>query len=89
VIVQDEAYGQSSPLVLVVPLTSNLDALRFPATIRLEPLHGSGLRLPSVAMIFQLRAIDRGRFVQRLGQLNEEALKQILAEMDKLTGRRD
>jgi mRNA interferase MazF len=41
--------------VLMIPLTSQIDALRFPGTILIEPDRLNGLRLPSVALIFQLR----------------------------------
>lgn len=35
-VVQDAVYGQASPLVLVVPLTSPFNALRFPATAQIS-----------------------------------------------------
>lgn len=38
-------------------------------------------------MVFQLRAIDRGRIQGRLGSIGEEKLKETFAELDKLTGR--
>ena len=37
----------------------------------------NGLTLPSVAMIFQLRAIDRRRIVKKIGRLEPEILTQI------------
>ena len=87
VIVQDEAYGQGSPLVLVVPLTSSLAALRFPGSARLEASPTNGLNLTSVAMVFQFRAVDRTRFVRRLGVLDDADLDRLLGELDALTGR--
>jgi mRNA interferase MazF len=35
------------------------------------------LTLPSVAMVFQLRAIDRRRIVKKIGRLEPEILAQI------------
>ena len=35
VVIQEGVYGARSPLVLIVPLTSQLSALRFPATVSL------------------------------------------------------
>ena len=86
VILQDDAYGQRSPLVLVVPLTSQIGALRFPATLQLSPTAGSGLSLSSVALVFQARAVDRARFVQRLGILPPEDLDKLLDLLNRLTG---
>jgi mRNA interferase MazF len=87
VVIQDTAYGQGSPLVLIVLLTSQLAALRFPASVRVEPTLSNGLNLPSVAMVFQTRALDRSRFLRRIGAVTDEALSSILSELDQLTGR--
>jgi mRNA interferase MazF len=69
VVIQDAVYGQRSPLVLVAPLTSQLAALRFPATVRLTPSAANGMTVPSVVLVFQTRALDRSRFVKRIGEL--------------------
>jgi mRNA interferase MazF len=86
IVIQDAAYGHGSPLVLVVPLTSQLAALRFPATVQIAPTSGNGLSRASVAMVFQTRATDRSRFVQRLGTLAATDLEAILEELGRLTG---
>jgi len=85
-VLQDDAYGQGSPLVLVVPLTSQLAALRFPATVRLDPSAANGLDVSSVAMVFQLRALDRARFVRRLGRLSRAELGRVETELRRLVG---
>ena len=46
-----------SPMLVVVPITSSLAALRFSFTVPIEPSQQNGLTLPSVAMVFQMRAI--------------------------------
>jgi mRNA interferase MazF len=86
VVIQDAGYGRASPLVLVVMLTSQMAALRFPAAVRIDPSVENGLRLPSVAMVFQSRALDRSRFRHRLGSVSTEDLKTILGELNRLTG---
>jgi len=86
VVVQDEGYGRRSPLVLVVPLTSQLAALRFPAAVRLDPTVENGLDVPSVAMVFQTRALDRSRFGRRIGRLSRADLRRVEAELRRLTG---
>ena len=87
VILQDSDYGQGSPLVLMVPFTSQVDAERFPGTVMIEPDHSNGLKKTSVALVFQIRGIDRKRFGKRLGALSEPDLEAILGSLDRLTGR--
>lgn len=71
----------ASPMLMVVPVTSALGALRFPFTVRIEPSEQNGLTLPSIAMIFQLRAIDRNRLIRKIGELEPEYLAQVDAEI--------
>ena len=85
-VVQDAAYGESSPLILVVPLTSQLAALRFPASVQIDPSDENGLSVSSVAMVFQTRALDRSRFRNKLGEITEGELGEILGELNRLTG---
>jgi len=47
----------------------------------------NGLRQASVALVFQLRAIDRGRIQERIGTVSAEVLNAMFAERGKLTGR--
>jgi mRNA interferase MazF len=71
----------TSPMLMIVPVTSSLGALRFPFTIKIEPSEQNGLTLPSVAMVFQLRAIDRKRVIQKIGELELQYLTQVDAEI--------
>ena len=86
IVIQDEVYGQGSPLVLIVLLTSQLTALRFPASIDIAPSPSNGLSVRSVAIVFQARALDRSRFLRHLGEVSAEDLATILVELRNLTG---
>lgn len=70
-----------SPMLMIVPVTSSLNALRFPFTIKIEPSQFNGLTLPSVAMVFQMRAIDRKRIIRKIGSLESDYLMKIDAEI--------
>ncbi|MCC5640217.1 type II toxin-antitoxin system PemK/MazF family toxin [Nostoc sp. CHAB 5844] len=70
-----------SPMLIIVPVTSSLGALRFPYTVRIEPSAINGLTLLSVAMVFQLRAIDPKRIIRNIGELEPEYLVQIDKEI--------
>jgi mRNA-degrading endonuclease toxin of MazEF toxin-antitoxin module len=56
-----------------------LDALRFSATLRIDPTPTNGLSEPSVALIFQLGATDNRRIRQRLGKLSDSDLQAVQA----------
>jgi mRNA interferase MazF len=71
-------------MLMVVPITSALGALRFSFTVKIEPSAQNGLTLPSVAMVFQMRAIDRKRIIRKIGELEMQYLTQVDAEIWRL-----
>jgi mRNA interferase MazF len=85
--VQEDQATVSLPTVLVVPFTGTQAATRFPGTVAVQPDAQNGLTVPSVALVFQLTAIDRRNCLQPLGVLDPVTLDQIFAALDKLTGR--
>ena len=87
IIWQDTSAFVQLPTTLIIPLTSRLDALRFPATWRIDPTPTNGLSDPSVALIFQLGASDIRRIRQRLGRLNDsdlQAIQSIAKQLQRL-----
>lgn len=77
VIVNDDAVG-ILPLKVIVPITEWKE--RYAAArwmVRLEPDMGNGLDKMSVADAFQVRSLSQSRFVERLGELSETAMRQI------------
>lgn len=77
----------SLPTVLLIPLTSQQDALRFAGTVLVEPDEHNGLRRPSVALVFQLTAVDQKFIGPRVGNISAAVLKEIWSAFDELTGR--
>ena len=75
------------PVVLAVPLTTATSTLRFPGTLLIPPGAENGLRQPSVALVFQMRAVDRRRIGDRVGTVSAAVLAEIFAALDKLLGR--
>lgn len=82
VAVQTDVAGE--PMLIVAPITSNLKALRFRFTVRIEPSNENGLDLPSVVMIFQMRAIDRARIIRAIGKLSPEDLEKVTFEIRQM-----
>ncbi len=73
-------------IVLVIPLTSNLQALRFPHTLEIKPSKLNGLNAVSVGLAFQLRAIDKKRLRTKIGEIEESILKRIDVLLKMLLG---
>lgn len=75
------------PTKLLVPLSSQRSALRFPGAVLLEPDATNGLRVSSVALVFQVRAVDVRRIGAALGSISKSKLQELLGALDELTGR--
>src|SRR5437667_10234614 len=73
--VQTDQAGE--PMLMVAPVTSNLTALRFAFSIRVEPSPESGLTKPSVIMVFQMRAIDKTRIIRKIGRLPKNEMERV------------
>lgn len=66
-----------SNISVVIPFTSNIQALRFPHTIEVEPSKGNGLLSKSIALVFQIRAIDKKRLKNEIGIIEVATQKRI------------
>jgi mRNA-degrading endonuclease toxin of MazEF toxin-antitoxin module len=71
----------------VVPLTSQVDALRFPGTILVEKDERNGLRRDSIAMLFQLTVLDRRSIKEQLGAVTAEVITAMYQVLDEITER--
>ncbi|MCX6091054.1 MAG: type II toxin-antitoxin system PemK/MazF family toxin [Candidatus Atribacteria bacterium] len=86
IVVQTDITDSRLPTTMIVPLTSHLNAVRFPHTIYIDPSYQNGLSKPSVLLVFQLRAIDKTRLDMKIGQLELHYLQQLDIEMRSLLG---
>ena len=86
IVIQNDDYAGSLQTVLVIPLSTAMAALRFPGTAQIKAEKKSGLRTDSVALVFQLRAIDRGRIKEKIGVVSESELVDVRLELAKLLG---
>ena len=72
-------------LALVIPLTSNLQALtKLPYTLKINRSKENNLNKDSVALVLQLQTLDKKRFISRIGVLEESYLGEIDKEIKKL-----
>jgi mRNA interferase MazF len=78
VIVSEDAIGVL-PLRVIVPLTDWKERYAVaPWMIQILPDAQNGLSKPSAADVFQIRSVLQERFVQCLGALNRDQLRQVL-----------
>lgn len=87
VVLQAPAVSEKLPTVLVAPLTLEIEALRFPGTVAVEPDRDNGLQQALVALVFQVTAVDAALVAPTNGSLSDRTLAAIWAELDRLTGR--
>lgn len=85
-IIHDDATINTLSVVMIVPFTSNLKAQRFPHTILIPPSKDNGLTVPSVLLVFQLRAIDGQRVAGKLGHLEDKLMTKVNQKIKKLLG---
>ena len=68
VIVSNDVANNFSPIVTVVPLTTNRKASTLPTHVC---LHGYGLAATSIAKCEQVMALDKSCLIRRLGEVSD------------------
>ncbi len=81
-VLQDET--PALPTILVAPLTSQLAALRFPYTLRIESSRENGLNTTSAILLFQMQVVDRRRVLRVIGALESHFVQQFDAELRRM-----
>lgn len=75
-ILQNDLFNEHLSTVLAIPLTTNLRTKDFVSTYFLESKMTS-LKKDSIALVHQLRCIDKTRIQKKLGRVSTEALSEI------------
>ncbi len=84
IIIQDPQFEKHLPTVIIVPFTSQLKAQAFPGTYLVHPDSENNLSTDSVALCFQMRAIDKRRLKNRIGKLSSKDWAEIEKQLKKL-----
>lgn len=87
IVVQTAENIDRVPTVLIVPFTTQIRAANFPFTFVVEADSTNNLTSTSIALVFQLRAIDKKRMKSKIGSLNPsdmQILKQNLENILKI-----
>lgn len=70
--------------VIVIPCTTNSKALKYPFTIELRSSKTNNLDVDSIALVFQIRAIDVKRLKNKIGSLSRSDLKLVNQQIKKI-----
>ena len=74
VIVQNEMGNRYSPTIIVVPITTRLNKKNLPTHTK---INNSSLLKESIALMEQIRTIDKSRLIEFIGVLNESEMNRI------------
>src|SRR6266851_5142811 len=75
-ILQNDIANRHSPITIVAAITSQFAEPLYPTEVLIRPPEG-GLTTASVALLNQIRSIDRQRLVRRLGRVRTETLERV------------
>jgi len=74
-------------LYLVIPLTSNLEHLNLPYTVQINRTSSTNLRENSVALVFQLRVVNRTRITSsQIGKIEDYQINKIKTIIKEMLG---
>lgn len=76
VVIQNDIGNKFSPTVIVAPITSKTHKKHMPTHVDVQP-YESGLPLPSVILLEQLRTLDKTRLYQYVGAVGGHAMEKI------------
>ena len=73
-ILQNDVGNRFSPTPIVAPITSRVKRNRLPTHVS---IYAEGLRCESVALLEQIRTIDKTRFGEYIGKLDKDTMGRI------------
>src|SRR5712692_9456762 len=76
VVIQNDPANRRSPITIVAAITSRFETPLYPTEV-LVRLPEGGLTTDSVVLLNQIRSVDTGRLVRRLGILGSERMREI------------
>src|SRR3989344_996098 len=83
-ILQNDIANEHSPITIVAAITSKFDEKLYPTEVLISQREG-GLAQESVALLNQIRSIDKQRLVKKLGIVQNELPNRSRAAGDQLS----
>ena len=76
IVVQNDVGNKYSPTIIVAPVTSQLNKAKLPTHVKLKG-NEYGLPKNSVALMEQIRTIDKRRLREKIGSFNRDVMIKI------------
>ena len=75
-IVQNDIANRHSPITIVAAISSKFEEPLYPTEVLISAPEG-GLSVDSVALLNQIRSIDKSRLVKRLGPIRPSTMERV------------
>jgi Growth inhibitor len=75
-VIQNDLGNKHSPITIVAAITSGPGGKTYPTEVQLSKGEG-GLTVDSVALLNQIRSIDKQRLVKRLGAVKASSMEKV------------
>ena len=66
-----------SNILIVIPLTSNLEALRFAHSVFIKQNNKNGLMQDSIILLSHIRSVDISRIQEVIGKIDKKTMEKI------------
>jgi mRNA interferase MazF len=76
-VIQNDVSNRLSDICIVAPITSTVRFPLNPVHVLLAADENTGLSVTSVALLNQVRAVGRLRFIKRLGAIDQQTLERV------------
>src|SRR5439155_20175549 len=76
-VIQNDVSNRLSQITIVAPITSTVRFPLNPVHVLLAADQSTGLSVTSVALLNQIRAVDRKRLIRRLGAVDVETMDKV------------
>lgn len=84
VVVSGDHYNRTSPDIIVVAMTSNLEAAEYSFTLTTPDLSSGALKRPSKVRVDKIYTLSQGIVVKRFGKVKPSVLEQIRYLLNRL-----
>lgn len=75
-IIQNDIANRYSPITIVAAITTSVDDVPYPTDVGVRTGEG-GLRRDSVVLLNQVRSVDKGRLVRKMGRLATATMRKV------------
>ena len=76
-VIQNDIGNRYSSVTIVAAITSKLSPVPYPVDVTVTPTKANGLWVQSAVQLGQIRSVDKGRLVKRLGTLELAVMRRV------------